>query len=156
MLLSALQSSVGVVEEDADVDTPRRAPIEVGYYEGALLGHGAIELLEATPPRHGAHHRQWDCLVLAKLLGGVDLHGEMKRVMWRANAEQPQQVERRFVPAEVDERDDALVADAKEHQQLLTTVQFHRGHRLIIEADGGDGVVALAHDIVVVVDVVVE
>ena len=32
-------------------------------------------------------------LVLAKLLGGVDLHGEIEWVMWWANAEQPQQVE---------------------------------------------------------------
>ena len=65
-------------------------------------------------------------------------------------------MERWFVPAKIEGQDDALIADAKEHQHLLTMVQFHRGHRLIIEADGGDGVVALAHDTVVVVDVVVE
>ena len=146
MLLSALQSSIGVVEEDADVDAPGRAPIEVGYYEGALLGHGAIKLVEAAPPRRR----------LGQASRGMDLHGEIGRVMRRANAEQPQQVERWFVPAKIKGRYDTLIADAKEHQQLLTTVQFHRGHRLIIQADGGDGVVALAHDTVVVVDVVVE
>ena len=47
-------------------------------------------------------------LVLAKLLGGVDLHGEIEWVMWWANAEQPQRVERRLVPTTVEERDDAM------------------------------------------------